>query len=77
MYFIRKIRRRLLDDIVFAEFDCNLNFFLDDILPDIVARLRNQENCSPCRINFVHDEIIDSLIEQLKKIDISIIYFMI
>ena len=66
----------MIDDIVFAEFDRNLNFFLDNILPDIVARLRNQENCSSCRINFVHDEIIDSLIEQLKKIDISIIYFM-
>jgi hypothetical protein len=62
--FIRKIRRRSLDDVAFAEFDHNPNFFPDDILPDVVARLRNQGNCSPCRMDFVRDEIVDSLVEQ-------------
>jgi hypothetical protein len=61
--FIRKIRRRSLDDVAFTEFDRNPNFVLDDILPDVVARLRNQENCSFCRIDFVCDEIVDSLME--------------
>jgi hypothetical protein len=54
----------LLDDVVFAEFDRNSNFEPDDILLDNVARLRNQENCSLCRMNFIHDEIVDSLMEQ-------------
>jgi hypothetical protein len=26
--FIQKIRRRSLDDVAFAEFDCNFNFIL-------------------------------------------------
>jgi len=54
----------LLDDVAFAEFNRNPNFVPDDILPDIVARLRNQRNCSPCRMNFVCDGIVDSLMEQ-------------
>jgi len=62
--FIWKIRRRSLDDVTFAEFDRNLNFVPDDILLDVVVRLRNQENCNPCRMDFVHDEIVDSLMEQ-------------
>jgi hypothetical protein len=61
--FIRKIRRRSFDDVAFVEFDRNLNFDPDDILPD-VARLRNQENYSPCRMDFVRDEIVDRLMEQ-------------
>jgi hypothetical protein len=32
------IRRRFHDDILFAEFNRNPNFILDDILPNIVAR---------------------------------------
>jgi hypothetical protein len=62
--FIRKIRRRSFDDVAFAEFDRNLNFDPDDILPDVVARLRNQGNCSPCRMDFVRNEIVDRLMEQ-------------
>jgi hypothetical protein len=54
----------LLDDIAFAEFDRNPNFVPDYILLDIVVRLRNQGNCSPCRMNFVCDGIVDSLMEQ-------------
>ena len=50
--------------MTFAEFDCNPNFIPDDILPDVVARLRNQENYSPCRMDFVRNEIVDSLMEQ-------------
>jgi len=38
--FIRKIKRKSLDDVAFAEFDRNLNFIPDDILPDVVARLK-------------------------------------
>jgi hypothetical protein len=57
--FIQKIRRISLDDVAFVEFDRNPNF-----VPDVVARLRNQGNCSPCRVDFVRDEIIDSLMEQ-------------
>jgi hypothetical protein len=62
--FIQKIRRRSLDDIAFAEFNRNLNFVLDDILPDVVARLRNHEKYSPCWIDFVRYEIAHSLMEQ-------------
>jgi hypothetical protein len=50
--------------VAFSEFDRNFNFVLDDILPDFVARLKNHENCSPCRMNFVRDKIVDSLMEQ-------------
>ena len=57
------IRRRSLDDVVFVEFDRNPNFISDNILPDVIARLRNQKNCSSCQIDFVRDGIIDSLIE--------------
>jgi hypothetical protein len=52
------------DDVAFAEFDCNFNFISDDILHDVVARLRNHGNCSSCWMNFVRDKIVDSLIEQ-------------
>jgi hypothetical protein len=60
----KKIRRRSLDDVVLAEFDRNPNFVLDDILLDVVARLRNHEKCSSCWIDFVRDEIAHSLMEQ-------------
>jgi len=59
-----KFRRRLLDNVAFEEFDRNPNFVPDDILPDVVTRLRNQENYSPCWMNFVRDGIVDSLMEQ-------------
>jgi hypothetical protein len=62
--FIKKIRSRSLNDVAFAEFDPNLNFVLDDILPDVVARLRNHEKYSPCWIYFVRYEIAHSLMEQ-------------
>jgi len=39
--FIQKIRRISLDDVAFAELDRNPNFVPDDILPDVVARLKN------------------------------------
>ena len=52
------------DGVTFAEFDRNLNFVPDDILPDFVARSKNHENCSHCRMNFVRDGIVDSLMEQ-------------
>ena len=36
--------------------DRNPNFIPDDILPDVVVRLRNQENCSTCRcISYVKE----------------------
>jgi len=38
--FYSKNRRRSLDDVAFAEFDRNPNFVHDDILPDVVARLK-------------------------------------
>ena len=63
MCFIQKIRRRSLDDVAFAEFNRNPNFISDDILPDVVARLRNQENYSSCRMDFIRDEIVDSLMK--------------
>jgi hypothetical protein len=34
---------RSYDDVAFIEFDRNLNFVLDDILPDVVARSGNHE----------------------------------
>jgi len=58
------IRRRSHDDVTFAEFDRNLNFVPDDILPDVVSRLENYENCSPCRMDFVCNGIANSLMEQ-------------
>jgi superfamily I DNA and/or RNA helicase len=51
--------------VTLAEFDHNLNFVLDDILPDVIARLRNHEKYSPCWIDFVSKEITHSLMEQL------------
>jgi hypothetical protein len=62
--FIQKISKRSLDDVAFAEFDRNSNFIIDDILPDVVARLRNHGKYSLYLIDFVRDEIIYSLMEQ-------------
>jgi len=62
--FIQKIRRRSLDDVTFSEFDRNLNFVLDNILPNVVARLKNHEKYSLCWIDFVRYEIAHSLMEQ-------------
>jgi hypothetical protein len=53
-----------IDDAAFAEFDRNPNFVPDYVLPDIVTRLKNQGNCSPCQMYSICDEIVDSLIEQ-------------
>ena len=64
VFYSKKLRKRSVDDVAFIEFDRNFNFVPDDILPDVVARLRNQENCSPCRMDFLHNEIVDSLMEQ-------------
>jgi len=50
--------------MTFAEFDRNPNFIPNDILPNVIARLRNQENCNSCQMDFVRNEIIDSLMEQ-------------
>jgi hypothetical protein len=44
--------------------DRNPNFVLDYILSDVVAHLKNQENCSPYQMYFIRDRIVDSLIEQ-------------
>jgi hypothetical protein len=63
LYFIQKIRRRSLDNVAFVEFDRNPNFIPEDILPDVVVLLRNQGNYSPCRMDFVRDEIVNSLME--------------
>jgi len=60
----KKLRKRSVDDVAFIKFDHNFNFVPDDILPDVVTRLRNQENCSPCRMDFLRNEIVDSLMEQ-------------
>jgi hypothetical protein len=62
--FIQKIRKRSFVNVAFAEFDRNLNFILDDILPDVVARLKNHGKCSSYWIDFVRDEIAHSLMEQ-------------
>jgi len=45
--FKKKIRRRSLDDVTITKFNRNSNFVHYDILPDVVARLKNQRNCSP------------------------------
>ena len=54
----------MLDDVAFAKFDRNPNFVPDDILPDVVARLRNQGNYSLCRMYFIRNGVVDSLMEQ-------------
>jgi len=64
LILIKKIRSRSFNDVAFIKFDPNLNFVLDDILPDVVARLRNYEKYSPCWIDFVRYEIAHSLMEQ-------------
>jgi len=46
VFYLKKIRRRSLDDVAFTEFDRNPNFVPDDILFDVVARLKNQKNYS-------------------------------
>jgi len=61
--------------VVFAEFDRNFNFVFDDILPDFVARLKNHENCSSYRMNFIRDEIVDKLMKQYKIFDIKYYLF--
>jgi len=53
----------LLDDVAFAEFDRNPNFIPNYILPDVVARLRNQKNCSFCQMQFIRDGIVDNLMK--------------
>ena len=58
------IRRRSHNNVAFVEFDRNSNFIFDDILLDVVARSGSHENYSPCRMDFVRDEIVDSLMEQ-------------
>jgi len=58
------IRRRSYDDVTFTEFDRNPNFVPDNILPDVVARLRSYGNCSSYWMDFICDGIVDSLIEQ-------------
>jgi hypothetical protein len=55
---------RSFDDLAFAKFDRNPNLVPDYILPDVVARLRNQKNYSPYRMYFIRDGIINSLMEQ-------------
>jgi hypothetical protein len=50
--------------VAFTEFDRNLNFVLDDILPDVVARLRNHIKYSLYLIDFIRYEIAHSLMEQ-------------
>jgi len=60
----KKIRRRSLDDVAFAGFDRNPNFVLDDILPDVVAHLRNHGKYSPCWIDCVRYKITHSLMKQ-------------
>ena len=57
-------RLMTFDDITFVEFDRNSNFVYNDILPDVVVRLRNQKNYSHCLMDFVRDGIVDSLMEQ-------------
>ena len=52
---------RSFDDVAFAKFDRNPNLVPDYILPDVVVRLRNQKNYSPCRMYFIRDGIVDSL----------------
>jgi hypothetical protein len=59
-----KLEGRTHDNIAFAEFDRNPNFVPDEILHDIVARSRNHENYSHCRMDFVRNGIAYSLMEQ-------------
>jgi len=61
MALFNYIRKRSHDDVAFAKFDRNFNFVSDDISADVIAYSGSHENCSPCQINFVHDEIVDSL----------------
>jgi hypothetical protein len=67
----------LLNDIVFVKFDRNPNFIPDDIQLNVVVRLRNQGNCSPCRMIFhVVITVIKSIIFKLKTINIYIYIYL-
>jgi hypothetical protein len=57
------IRRRSHDDVLFVEFDRNLNFIPSDILYDIVAYSGNHGNSSLCWMNIVRDRITNNLIK--------------
>ena len=59
--YIKKIS---LDDIVFTQFDHNLDFVANGILPDVIAHSRNHKNYNPCRMNFIYDRIAYGLMEQ-------------
>jgi len=50
--------------VIFVKFDRNFNFISDDILSDFVVRSKNHGNCSPCSMNFVRDEIVNSSMKQ-------------
>jgi len=40
-----------------------MNFIPDNILSNFIARSKNYENCSSCRMNFVRNGIVDGLME--------------
>jgi hypothetical protein len=42
---------------------CNLNFIHDNILSNFIARVKNHENCSSCRMNFIHNEIVKKILK--------------
>ena len=58
------IKKRSHDGLAFEEFDRNLNFIPDNILPDVVSCSGSHGNCSLCRMNFIHDGIANSLMKQ-------------
>jgi len=37
---------------------CNFNFIPDNILSNFIARSKNHENYSSCRMNFIRNEIV-------------------
>jgi hypothetical protein len=40
VFYSKKNRRKSLDNVAFTEFNRNPNFVPDDILPNVVARLK-------------------------------------
>jgi hypothetical protein len=64
MTLYKYIRRKLQDDVKFAEFDHNSNFVLEDFLVAIVAHLEIHGYQRPSRMNSVCDRIVNSLMRQ-------------
>jgi len=52
------IRRTSLQDVIFIEFDCHLDFVPDDFLIDVTPHSQVQRNHRSSHMDYVRDEIL-------------------